>query len=265
MPNALFLPILAGEKLGRCLKNKKSICLISWDPWIKIKPDTKALKKWKKTYGKRGSKVVISGKLDGISALYTTEGEVPKLYTRGGGTAGIDISYLIPYLDLPEEKGITLRGELLIALDTFNKKWKGRREDGLYKNPRNMSSGLAKYPEDARKRPEPEKWADLDLVAYEVIKPVLKPSAQMQWLEERGVITVIHKEMLTREVTNAALSEILVDWRDSYTYEIDGIIVVDDKIWPRKKENPKHAFAFKMVLSDQMAEAKVVDVIWTRK
>ena len=30
-----------------------------------------------------------------------------------------------------------------------------------------------------------------------------------------------------------------------------------------KKGNPKHAFAFKMVLSDQVVEAKVVDVIWT--
>jgi NAD-dependent DNA ligase len=46
-------------------------------------------------------------------------------------------------------------------------------------------------------------------------------------------------------------------------YEIDGIIVTDDKIYPRKSGNPDHAFAFKMVLSDQIAEAKVVDVIWT--
>ena len=229
----------------------------------KIKPDTAALSKWKKKYGKRRSKVVVSGKLDGISALFTTEGDEPKLYTRGGGTEGVDISYMIPYLDLPKEKGITLRGELLIATETFNAKWKGPKEEGLYKNPRNFVGGVARYPEDAAKRPEPEKWADLDLVSYEVIKPILKPSAQLQWLEDHGVITVIHKEMATKDVTNAMLSEILVDWRDSYKYEIDGIIVVDDKIWPRKKENPKHAFAFKMVLNDQMAEAKVVDVIWT--
>jgi NAD-dependent DNA ligase len=31
----------------------------------------------------------------------------------------------------------------------------------------------------------------------------------------------------------------------------------------RKEGNPDHAFAFKMVISDQVAEAKVVDVIWT--
>jgi NAD-dependent DNA ligase len=35
-------------------------------------------------------------------------------------------------------------------------------------------------------------------------------------------------------------------------------------MYPNRKEgNPEHAFAFKMVLSDQIAEAKVVDVLWT--
>jgi NAD-dependent DNA ligase len=39
--------------------------------------------------------------------------------------------------------------------------------------------------------------------------------------------------------------------------------VVDDAKYDRKIGNPDYAFAFKMVLSDQIAEAKVVDVIWT--
>jgi NAD-dependent DNA ligase len=46
-------------------------------------------------------------------------------------------------------------------------------------------------------------------------------------------------------------------------YEIDGLIVTSDKIYPRIKGNPEHAFAFKMVLSDQIAEAIVTDIIWT--
>jgi NAD-dependent DNA ligase len=54
-----------------------------------------------------------------------------------------------------------------------------------------------------------------------------------------------------------------VDWRTNYTYEIDGVIVTNDGVYPRTSGNPDYAFAFKMVLSDQMAEAKVVDVIWS--
>jgi NAD-dependent DNA ligase len=59
------------------------------------------------------------------------------------------------------------------------------------------------------------------------------------------------------------LSDLLVDWRTNYIYEIDGVIVANDAVYPRASGNPDHAFAFKMVLSDQVAEAKVVDVIWT--
>jgi NAD-dependent DNA ligase len=55
----------------------------------------------------------------------------------------------------------------------------------------------------------------------------------------------------------------LIEWRKSYEYEIDGIIICNDEIYERKSGNPDHAFAFKMVLSEQMAEAKVVDVIWS--
>jgi NAD-dependent DNA ligase len=48
-----------------------------------------------------------------------------------------------------------------------------------------------------------------------------------------------------------------------YDYEIDGIIVTNNMIYERKTGNPEHAFAFKMVLSEQLAEATVVDVIWS--
>jgi NAD-dependent DNA ligase len=67
---------------------------------------------------------------------------------------------------------------------------------------------------------------------------------------------------LADTLTNEMLSNLLVEWRKTYMYEIDGVIVTDDKIYPRKSGNPEHAFAFKMVLSDQVAEAKVVDVLW---
>ena len=36
-----------------------------------------------------------------------------------------------------------------------------------------------------------------------------------------------------------------------------------EPIYPRPKGNPDYAFAFKMIISDQVAEAKVLDVIWT--
>jgi len=65
------------------------------------------------------------------------------------------------------------------------------------------------------------------------------------------------------DITNEGLSDILVDWRKNYAYEIDGVIVANDDIYSRESGNPDHSFAFKMVLSDQMAEVKVLDVLWS--
>jgi NAD-dependent DNA ligase len=104
----------------------------------------------------------------------------------------------------------------------------------------------------------------LHFVAYEIIVPTtLTPSEQMQMLVENGFETVLNRVVMGDGLTNELLSEILVKWRAEYSYEIDGIIVSDDKIYPRASGNPDHSFAFKMVLSDQIAEAKVVDVLWT--
>jgi len=184
-----------------------------------------------------------------MSVMYTTEGGSKKLYSRGAATHGLDLSHMIPYLKLPDEEDITIRGELIIPIALFEKTYKGKG----YKSARNFVGGIM----NAKGRAV-SKWKNLDFVAYEVIKPELKPSAQMKWLETHNVVTV--KNKTAKKITNESLSTVLVDWRTSYKYEIDGVIVINDKIYPRTNKNPAHAFAFKMVLSDQVVEAKVIDV-----
>ena len=50
--------------------------------------------------------------------MYSTEGEEPKLFTRGNGKIGQDISHAIKYLQLPEVKDITIRAiEILKSSD----------------------------------------------------------------------------------------------------------------------------------------------------
>ena len=214
----------------------------------KIKPDTNAIVLWKRKY--KGP-YVLSAKLDGISALYSTEGGTPKLYTRGNGVEGQDISYMIPFLKLPDDADITIRGELIMSKKTFDEKYKKKAA-----NARNLVAGISN-----RKAINKADFNAVDFVAYEVLNPILKTSDQMKMLEKMNVIPVIHKTV--KEVTNELLSKLLISWRDSYDYEIDGVIFANDAKYPRKKENPKHAVAFKMVLSEQIVEAKVVDVIWT--
>jgi NAD-dependent DNA ligase len=213
----------------------------------KIKPDSGALDAWKHKYT---GPYVLSCKLDGVSGLYTTEGSVAKLYTRGNGKVGQDVSHLIPFLNLPKTKGIVVRGEFIMPKTVFAEKHASK-----FANIRNLVAGIV------NRQNIDEKAKDLHFVCYEVIKPELKPSEQMDRLISGGFETVQHKKV--SDVTNNMLSDLLMEWRQSYIYEIDGIIVADDRVYSRKSGNPDHAFAFKMVLSDQLAEAKVVNVIWT--
>ena len=213
----------------------------------KIKPDTDALANWASKYS---GPYILSCKLDGVSGLYTTEETTPKLYTRGDGKIGQDISHLIPHLRLPKTKGIVIRGEFIIPKNAFDTKYKTK-----FANPRNMVAGIINH------KTINETMKDLHFVAYEVIQPVKKPSDQFAFLETINVEVASHKRV--NKLTNELLSDILIDWRKTYMYEIDGVIVTDDKIYSHKAGNPEHAFAFKMVLSDQIAEAKVINVIWT--
>ena len=237
-------------------KNKAKLPYEMWS-MDKIKPDSGTLDKWKQKYA---GPYVISCKLDGVSGLYTTEGSEPKLYTRGDGKVGQDVSYLIPYLRLPKDKDIVIRGEFIIKRQVFDTKYKAK-----FANPRNLVAGIANA------KTVDDKIRDVDFVAYEVIRPEnLTPSQQMAKLASfsgmmgglmgTGLIAVQNKTEPT--ITNETLSETLQEWRKSSVYEIDGIIVSDDRVHPRTTGNPDHSFAFKMVLSEQMAETHVVDVIW---
>ena len=215
----------------------------------KIKPDTNILLSWTKKFQ---GPYVLSCKLDGVSGLYTTEDQIPKLYTRGDGKVGQDVSYLIPYLNLPKTKGIVIRGEFIIQKNVFETKYKNE-----FANPRNMVAGIINH-----KAVDKNKIQDVDFVAYEVIKPILNPKEQMEFLLNTLKTKCVFNR-LEPNISNELLSQLLIDNRRLYKYEIDGIIVTNNKVYERKIGNPEHAFAFKMILSDQLAEASVVDVIWS--
>jgi DNA ligase (NAD+) len=237
-------------EVGAPIERNKAVLPYQMASMDKIKPDTNILKTWQQKF--KGP-YVLSCKLDGVSGLYTTEGPQPKLYTRGDGKIGQDISHLIPYLNLPKNKDIVIRGEFIISKHIFETKYKQE-----FANPRNMVAGIINQKQIS------SKISDINFVAYEVIKPILNPKEQMDFLTN-NLKTEYVLNRLEQNISNEMLSQLLVDFRKLYQYEIDGIIVTNNQIYERPKilANPEHAFAFKMILSDQIAEAQVVDVIWT--
>jgi NAD-dependent DNA ligase len=233
--------------IGSPVERNKVILPYSMASMDKIKPDTNALKIWTTKY--KGP-YVISCKLDGVSGLYTTEGNTPQLYTRGDGKIGQNISHLIPYLQLPKIKNITIRGEFILLKEVFATKYSSK-----FSNARNMVAGIInnktvhKYIEDVH------------FVAYEVICPELIPFKQLEYLSTIDIQTVFYK--IEKDISNEKLSDTLVEWREKSIYEIDGLIITNNALYERTDQNPLHSFAFKMILSEQIAEAHVVDVLWT--
>ena len=237
-----------GAPVTKITAKQKVNLPVSMPSMDKIKPDTNALSQWKQKYT---GPYVLSCKLDGVSGLYYSLENSRKLYTRGDGAVGQDITGLLSKLStIPKVPDVIVRGEFILSKSLFERKYKSK-----FANIRNMVAGLV------NRKTFSDISKDIDFVAYEVIHPVLKPSEQMSFLQSNGFNTVQNVNHTT--LTNDFLSETLMKWRTEYEYEIDGVIVTDDKVHKRINKNPEHAFAFKMVISDQVAETHVLDVIWT--
>jgi DNA ligase (NAD+) len=194
------------------------------------------------------SNVIISDKLDGISCLLHHKDGVTKLYSRGNGEYGQDISHMMPTPPKFDNQEHIIRGELVIS----KKNWlliKDKRS-----NPRNTVAGLANA-----KKSDPALLKLVDFIAYEVIKPV--PTKPSVGLLNCGLKTVHHQVIKT--LTHDMLSNFLLERREQSEYEIDGIVVRHDQNYDVPVgENPKYAFAFKSLLTAEQAEVVVLDVEW---
>ena len=240
------------QQIGAPIKGTKGKVTLPFNmpSMDKIKPESTMLTSWTLKYP---GPYVISCKLDGVSGMYAMDKDGAKLYTRGDGTIGQDISHLIKPLGLPSiPVGTVVRGEFIVPKTTFEAKYKEK-----FSNPRNFVAGLV------NSKTVTASIKDLDFVVYEMIQPELSPSKQMAELGKHGFDVVQH-ELMTK-LSKDLLTQTLMAWRTQNKYEIDGIIVscaAEDRVYKRTAKNPDHAFAFKMAISDQIAETTVVDVIW---
>jgi len=213
------------------------------------------LNKWSKKFNKYD--YVIMDKLDGISGLFVKEGNETKFYTRGNGTVGQDITYLINTVpDLKKisklKEDIVIRGEIIIS----KKKWLKYEKE--FSNARNMVSGLVNS-----KSINTNIMKDIDFVVYEIMEPRMRMSEQIKYLEKNKINTVYNEILDKKDLDFEMLDEILIDRREDSTYEVDGIIIMDDSLNEVNYEgNPEFAFAFKDASEKLTADVVVKDVEW---
>ena len=217
----------------------------------KIKPGTGAVSSF--VSQSKVKQWVLSDKLDGISVLWDTGKR--KLYLRGDGLLGVDVSAFAPYIN-----GLTPR--------CFNDKWVLRGELVL-PNDVPIEGTLSRSWVNGQlhqKKPIPENLGKIRFVAYELIQPSnLVRSTQFQKLQEAGFEVPVHCVLGT--LSDEALSAYLTTRREKSMYPIDGIVVGENTV-PLKDtsdevSNPKDMRAFKMPMEDQKANTTVVDILWS--
>jgi NAD-dependent DNA ligase len=233
----------------------------------KIKPGKDQIEKWSIKFP---GNYIVSEKLDGISCLMTIEigggdEHVIKLYTRGDGSVGQDITSLLKHIKYPKKKiqqlkkdvdgdYFAFRGELIITRSKFQEKYKDTKTD-----PRSMIAGLINS-----KYAEPDELKDIDLVIYEVVFPgEMQPSKQFDYIRDFGFKTPKTEIMKVKQLTEEDLTKILPKWKYESNYEIDGLIVTQDKPQTRNTEgNPGYSRAFKMDLDEQRGIGEVEEILW---
>lgn len=219
----------------------------------KMKPeDADKIDRWSSKFPSKNG-YLISEKLDGVSCLLISGDDGLKLYTRGDGKVGADISYVARYLNyLPKKipKGINVRGELIVSKKNFEK------YSSDFSNARNMVSGLINA-KTAR-----EGLTDIDFIAYEIVEDKgEKVSEQFKELEKMGFRTALHS--LVKDISVTKLKEVLVEFKKKSNYIIDGIIIqVNEQYKRNKKGNPNYAFAFKVTSEENILPTKVIEVQW---
>ena len=217
----------------------------------KAKPGT--LAKWLAKYP--AAAYQVSTKLDGCSALWLPE--TRKLYTRGDGIRGRDISTFVPYMKglpllplLPAAVGGAggpaplkigaVRGELIMRTDS------PAVPPG--KLARNIVAGALN-----RKEPDPALFAEIRFVAYELVYPsTIVPSQAYRELRLAGLEVARSTVIPAADMSEGKLSDVFGKAEASSPFQLDGMVVAPDLARPEKAiaavaaaENPGDRVAWK--------------------
>lgn len=216
--------------------------------------------KWVKKY--KGP-FVVEDKVDGITLLYESktrdDGEREyKLYTHGDGYVADDVSYLLPYLNLPAViEDMSIRGELAIKNEKFKKyATKGDNKSKVYKKGRSFVTGAV----GRSKNFDPERIRDLCFIAFQIMNETTNPSQQIDKLKSLNfeVPAVMYAQSLTYSILQVYTKERIAN----APYDVDGVVIYFD-VYHELPEGgyPEHIIAFKVE-----GETKVVNVLkvqWT--
>ena len=218
----------------------------------KIKDSESEITKYKKKYP---GPYLISDKLDGVSGMFVYDGDNIKLYTRGNGREGQDISHLHKYISgfpkIKKQDKLAVRGEFIISKNNWDIL---KNQDDTLSNPRNTVSGAINS-----KILNKQLLKMIDFVAYTLVYPNL-PNGLPEL--DKMKFNVVNNNVID-DINLAFLSKNLEDSRKN-KYVIDGIVISDiSKVYEiALGKNPEYSFAFKSIHTLEQVEVIVKEVEW---
>jgi DNA ligase (NAD+) len=225
----------------------------------KIK-DTDAIAKW--LAKNPADSYHVSVKLDGCSALWLPH--TKKLYTRGDGMRGRDISHFAPYFQgFPSSASASasadteaVRGELILRTDSA--------AVPAGKLARNIVAGALN-----RKVPDPALFAQIQFIAYELLSPAA-PAEAFHLLQTAGYKTATALSICPANVEPSYLSRVFTALETKSPYQLDGIVVAPNIDRPAynaitkngEAVNPTDRVAWKTRTTAATARTTVRQVAW---
>ena len=209
---------------------------------------------------------VLSDKLDGQSALLHASPSGIRMYSRGDGLRGRDISRFVSAIDgIPPDvaermrrAGVEfVRGELVVP--------RAARPGAEGSLLRNFVTGVINSGSPSE--------ADLSLVrfvAYEACPgagaPCARPSEQLAAIAAAGIVDHVahHGAVAASDATSESLAATLVARKAASEYAMDGIVLAVDAAYEHdgSAAYPSHAFAFKSPLAESGARTRVSGIEW---
>ena len=246
-------------KVGAPLSTGDEVVLPIVLPSLNKVKDSAALVKWvTKCCTKQSTPPAyhISAKLDGCSALWLPASK--KLYTRGDGLKGRDISAFVPFFQgfsdtKADSKIRAVRGELIMRTDS------AIIPPG--KLARNIVAGALN-----RKAVDAALFAEIRFVAYELLdqETPVSPEESYRILRSAGYEVARATTMAT--LTDVALSGLFTTAESKSPYQMDGIVLAPNiprtTAPPTDGSNPTDRAAWKTRLTANTARTIVRAVEW---
>ena len=206
-------------------------------------------------FKKKFNKVLysIDTKLDGCSVLWIPS--TRKLFTRGDGHKGTDISNMIDHINIVDRdivnKHHSYRGELVVKEKIFSDNYFSD-----YSSSRNFVASMV-----LKKTIDKECLKNIDLIIYETI------DESGYYKHYNNNMDILMKDLNRTKITNDQLTfDKLKSLHDNLKincpYNIDGLVVYNDQLSEKNKDkNPKFMFAYKCDTDSK--ETVITGIEWT--